>query len=195
MEVEVDDHVPQVTQQLLDYLDRDAYWLFSELNGVYNNLTKVLARVNELIDAGALLNSPDGVSPLYLVCSWRLKSWSLVPDQAVECMVQLLLDKGADPNVPSNGEMPIFPAVRCHLINVVKMFLRYGADVTNVWGSLGDGRVCTPLHMAAVRGDTEIFRVILQKVLANVGVGASASSALPPSADDLQALCNQFSHL
>jgi ankyrin repeat protein len=75
-------------------------------------------------------------------------------------MVELLLRLGADPNVTC-GRTPLYcVANECQVIgggDVVRALVRAGAQVDAPCGS----KRCTPLHMAARRGNTEVAEALL----------------------------------
>jgi ankyrin repeat protein len=79
------------------------------------------AKATALLDGGVDVNEKDakGTHPLLLACSYKDN----------DEMVQLLLEKGADPNIfGPNGETPLGMAVR-RSFNAVKMLVEKGADV------------------------------------------------------------------
>jgi truncated hemoglobin YjbI len=77
-------------------------------------------------------------------------------------MTELLLSMGADPNARDNsGHTPLYSlGNECEVEgggNVVRTLVRAGADV-----NAGDGvKHCTPLHMAARRGNLEVAEALL----------------------------------
>lgn len=79
------------------------------------------AKATALIEGGVDVNGKDanGNCPLLLACSYKDN----------EQMIELLLDKGADPNVfGPNGETPLGLAAK-YSLQAVRMLIEKGADV------------------------------------------------------------------
>ncbi|MEJ2881929.1 ankyrin repeat domain-containing protein [Pedobacter sp. GR22-6] len=77
-----------------------------------------------------------------------------------EEIVRILINKGAEVNVPTNNGFNVFPihsAVAAKHYNITKMLLDAGAEV-NVKQKAG----FTPLHAAAQYGDIEILILLLE---------------------------------
>jgi hemoglobin len=76
-------------------------------------------------------------------------------------MVELLLRLGAEPNgKTSGGHTPLYcVANECHLAGgpIVRALVRAGAQVD----ARSDAKECTPLHMAARRGNTEVAAALV----------------------------------
>jgi ankyrin repeat protein len=77
-------------------------------------------------------------------------------------MVELLLQLGADPNVRSpGGHAPLYcVANECRVAgggDIVRALIRAGAHVD----ARSDSKLCTALHMAARRGNTEIAEALM----------------------------------
>jgi ankyrin repeat protein len=80
-----------------------------------------LKKAAELIDGGVDVNTSDGKGtyPLILACSYKDN----------DKMIELLLSKGADPNVHGpNGETPLGLAAK-YSLKAVQMLVEKGADV------------------------------------------------------------------
>ena len=80
-----------------------------------------LKKAAELIDGGVDVNTADGKGtyPLILACSYKDN----------DEMIELLLSKGADPNVRGpNGESPLGLAAK-YSLKAVKLLLSKGADI------------------------------------------------------------------
>jgi len=78
-------------------------------------------------------------------------------------MVELLLRLGADPNArTAGGHTPLYCAANEHGAagcgDIVRALVRAGADVD----ARSDSKRCTPLHMAARRGNTEVAAALLE---------------------------------
>ena len=76
-------------------------------------------------------------------------------------MVELLLRLGADPNAEAQGHAPLYcVANECRVggSNVVRALVRAGARVNQPGGV----KQCSPLHMAARRGNTEVAEALLE---------------------------------
>ena len=102
-----------------------------------------------LIDGGVDVNTCDkeGNYPLILACSYK-------DDE----MVELLLSKGADPNVHGpKGETPLGLAAT-YSLKIVKMLVDKGADV-NARHEPG----FTALHWAREKGQEEVVKFLLEK--------------------------------
>ena len=90
-----------------------------------------------LIDLGADVNAQrtdDKVTPLHLASNWNHYM-----------AVRLLMENGADANIPCNdGNSPLHMAASKGNFNVVRLLLDYGADV-----NIPDNDGYTPFHCAA----------------------------------------------
>ena len=76
-------------------------------------------------------------------------------------LVKLLLDKGADPNIPSNNPFKVTPlhsACAISSIPIAELLLEHGADV-NAKQMQG----VTPLHSAAHHGQTQMVKLLIDK--------------------------------
>jgi ankyrin repeat protein len=88
-------------------------------------------------------HSPDGFTGLGFACYFRH------PETA-----QMLLDRGADPSLPSSNALhvaPLHSAVAANRLDLVELLLSNGADV-----QARDTSGITPLHTAAATGNREI---------------------------------------
>jgi len=109
--------------------------------------------VSRLLDGKPqLLNSfaIDGFTPLGLASFFGHLS-----------LVELLLGKGANPNIPSNNSFKVAPLhSACAISNssIVELLLAHGADV-NAKQIQG----VTPLHSAAHHGQTELAKLLIDK--------------------------------
>ena len=78
-------------------------------------------------------------------------------------MVELLLSKGADPNVTNEGFSALQYAVQGH-IEIVRMLVEKGAEINKA-----DPNGYYPIHHAASHGSIEIVKYLLSKgAIANV---------------------------
>ena len=78
-------------------------------------------KAGALIDGGVNVNAKDakGTYPLMLACSYKDN----------DAMIELLLSKGADPNIRGpNGEIPLALAAR-YSLKAVQMLVDKGADI------------------------------------------------------------------
>ncbi|MBS1979360.1 MAG: ankyrin repeat domain-containing protein [Bacteroidetes bacterium] len=105
----------------------------------------------ELEKNPALLNShaPDGFTALGLACFFNH------PDLAA-----WLLEKGADPKLPSSNSFhvaPIHSACSVGSIDIVAMLIRHGADV-----NAKQQQDYTPLHQAAHAGRVDMCELLLK---------------------------------
>ena len=102
-----------------------------------------------LIDGGVDVNTSDeeGNYPLVLACSYK-----------DDDMIELLLSKGADPNVHGpNGETPLGLAAK-YSLKAVKMLVDKGADVNAKYDP-----GFTALHWARKTGQKEVVKFLLEK--------------------------------
>lgn len=111
-----------------------------------------LDMVRVLIDHGADVNGwngPEDVPPLVLAVS----------DEQQKA-VELLLTRGADPNVcSSEGDSPLRLCARMGHLSMAGLLLDAGANRTiNEWGGLHG---CTALGFAAQRLDTPMIKLLL----------------------------------
>ena len=105
-----------------------------------------------LIDLGADVNAQrtdDKVTPLHLASNWNHYM-----------AVRLLMENGADANIPCNdGNSPLHMAASKGNFNVVRLLLDYGADV-----NIPDNDGYTPFHCAASRGCSFTAELLIEKV-------------------------------
>ena len=98
-------------------------------------------------------------------------------------IAKLLLEKGANVNIPSKGnkkESPLYKAILQENIEMVKLLLGYGALVNEP----GPGEVM-PLSVAAANGNIEMANLLLKH-------GANINKAT--TADRITALHNAVAH-
>ena len=103
-----------------------------------------------LIDRGVDVNTTDGEGtyPLVLACSYKNN----------DDMIELLLSKGADPNVRGpNGETPLGLAAK-NSLKAVQMLVDKGAEV-----NASDDSGFTALHWAKEKGQEEVVKFLLEK--------------------------------
>ena len=105
-----------------------------------------------LIDLGADVNAQrtdDKVTPLHLASNWNHYM-----------AVRLLMENGADANIPCNdGNSPLHMAASKGNFNVVRLLLDYGADV-----NIPDNDGYTPFHCAASQGCSFTAELLIEKV-------------------------------
>lgn len=92
--------------------------------------------------------SPDGFTVLGLACYFGHKN-----------VVEYLLNRGADVNLPSDNGMrvaPLHSSVANKNLGITALLLEHGADV-NAKQALG----VTPLHSAAHQGDPDMIKLLL----------------------------------
>lgn len=92
--------------------------------------------------------SPDGFTPLGLACYFGQIG-----------IATYLLEKGADPNIPSNNPFKVSPlhsAVAAKRYDIAKLLLKYKAEVNAV-----QQNNVTPLHSAAHHGDIEMAKLLI----------------------------------
>ena len=87
-------------------------------------------------------------------------------------IVNLLLDKGANPNISNSGNTSLIRACNSGYTEIVKLLLDKGADynITDVTGY-------NPLYIACNNGYTEIVKLLLDKG-ANPNISNSGNTAL-----------------
>lgn len=106
-----------------------------------------LEKAAQLIDSGVEVNTSDGKGtyPLILACSYKDN----------DEMIELLLSKGADPNVHGpNGETPLGLAAK-YSLKAVQMLVDKGADVNTKY----DGGF-TALRWAQEMEQSEIIKFL-----------------------------------
>jgi cytohesin len=82
---------------------------------------------------------------------------SAVKENNVE-LIEILLNKGADPNTPTqNGMTPLELAIRNGNADVVQLLIDFGADPQQE----GQRSRMTPLHKAVAGGSTDVIDVLL----------------------------------
>ena len=105
-----------------------------------------------LIALGADVNAQrtdDKVTPLHLASCWNNYM-----------AVRLLLENGADANIPSDdGRSPLHDAASKGFFNVVRILLDYGADV-----NIPDTNGYTPFHYAVSKGCSLTAELLIEKV-------------------------------
>ena len=108
------------------------------------------AKAAALIDGGVDVNGKDakGTYPLILACSYKDN----------DKMIELLLSKGADPNVHGpNGETPLGLAAK-YSLKAVKMLVEKGADV-----NAKDEAGFTALRWATIMEQSEVIKFLKEK--------------------------------
>ncbi|KAK4194345.1 ankyrin repeat-containing domain protein [Triangularia verruculosa] len=131
-----------------------------------------LEMVKRLLELGSSPKATDnGKFGAPIVAALKAKSPS-------EDVVKVLLDAGADPNVITDEESgshgyPLLLAVKCGRLDLVKMLVRYGADI-----NLKSGFLNTPLQAAAEIEDSAILQFLVDtKADVNLVRGYSDLSA------------------
>jgi len=108
------------------------------------------AKATALIDGGVDVNSKDakGIYPLLLACGYKDN----------DEMIELLLEKGADPNIfGPNGETPLGLAAK-YSLKAVQMLVEKGADV-NAKHEKG----FTALRWAQIMEQSEVIKFLKEK--------------------------------
>jgi ankyrin repeat protein len=109
-----------------------------------------LKKTAELIDGGVDVNGKDakGTFPLLLACSYKDN----------DEMIELLLSKGADPNVRGpNGESPLGLAAK-YSLKTVQMLVDKGADV-----NAEDNAGFTALRWAKEMEQSEVIKFLKEQ--------------------------------
>jgi cytochrome c len=120
-----------------------------------------VAGVASALDKGAAVNEIDGVTSLYIACEGG----------NVE-MAKLLIDRGADVNLPVSWQRtPLYAANKGGHADIVKLLLDNGANPNQVAKSQ------TPLHVAAEKG---CLQCVIHLVDAGADVNALTSNGNPP---------------
>ncbi|KZZ89720.1 Ankyrin repeat-containing domain protein [Moelleriella libera RCEF 2490] len=110
-----------------------------------------------------LQRAKDGMSALYTACIWHM-----------EDIVELLLNSRVEPNtVTTDGWSPLAASVDEGFDAGVKTLLEHGADPNFTGPGIG-GDDKTPLYFAAIRGNVEMCRLLLQR-------GANSNHANGPA--------------
>jgi ankyrin repeat protein len=110
-------------------------------------------RVEALLNADpAQVNAfaPDGFQPLGLAAFFGHPR-----------VARLLLERGADPNIPSRNGLAVQPlnsAVAGQHLEVARLLLNHGADP-----NARQGENFAPLHGAAQNGQVEMIRLLLER--------------------------------
>lgn len=131
--------------QLLEHYKKNLNFFELVILGRTKEAEKFLSRGPQLLNSF----SPDGFTPLGLACYFGQRD-----------LVALLLQKGADPNLPSNNTFRISPlhsACAISDVALAELLLEHGADV-NAEQQQG----ITPLHSAAHNGKTELVKLLLK---------------------------------
>lgn len=114
--------------------------------------TNDMEKLKECIEQGNIhtIKDREGLTALnYAVFSGNVEA------------VALLLNTGMNPNNPDNSDVtPLFDAIfaNSHAKEMVDLFIMAGADVNHKSCKLG----CTPLMIAAFKGDAELVNQLLQ---------------------------------
>lgn len=120
--------------------------------------------VRLLLDAGAPLEADDTSAYNPLITAIKNKNAE---------MVELFLERGANPNFYNYGIMPIHLAVAIKEIEIVRVLLKYGADanakVKKQSGYIKEYLAITPLDIAIYKADEE-----MQELLKSYGAKASS---------------------
>jgi ankyrin repeat protein len=131
---------PQLTQELLSQLELERLDDFD------------FDLVIDLVQRGADVRIADGL------CQWTALHWASW-GKNIE-LVELLLDKGADPNSKNeNGDTPLHKACFENALEISKLLIERGADV-----DAKDVIGLTPLHWAVLHHNhIEIAKLLLDR--------------------------------
>lgn len=126
------------------------------------------AVANALLNAGADIEAAttEDSRPLHAAVSSNLPS-----------VVALLLERGADPNVPCQpyGDSPLHLAVREFRAKIIKLLLEGGANP-----DMPDAEGATPLHLAALRPEKRVLPVAQALIDAGANVNATDDTGFTP---------------
>ena len=148
----INDGEQAVELVLNDSMDIDTRGLCNRTPLMMASLSSSSALFETLIALGADVNAQrtdDKVTPLHLASSWNHYM-----------AVRLLMENGADANIPSDdGCSPLHDAASKGFFNVVRLLLHYGAEV-----NIPDIDGYTPFHYAASQGCSLTAELLIEKV-------------------------------
>ncbi|KAL8999176.1 MAG: hypothetical protein Q9169_001955 [Polycauliona sp. 2 TL-2023] len=117
-----------------------------------------IAAAEFLLQHGANVNArdKDGSTPIHAVKYSNVD----VDAEDQESLIRLLIDYGADPNIPDEiGETPLFSAIRYQNINAIRILTSKNDGALDVCSQYGR----TPLLVAIDSGSEEVLRELLRQ--------------------------------